>query len=203
LGVRLDAVKLFEQLIGLYERDYATVKRTKPATEASLRKLEKKSGLLIPADLRQLLLQYNGLPFVPLFPNGSWLCSVSKMLETWTSFAQLADEFNAEVPPQLVEGKTHLDAVYHRERLPIIDREDFHLCLDFAPGPKGTSGQVLMLVNECDFVVVGSSFSDFLSRWISIVQAHSEAGMNTDPPYWLPKKSELDWGQWFLKEQSK
>jgi cell wall assembly regulator SMI1 len=44
-----------------------------------------------------------------------------------------------------------------------------NVVLDFAPGPAGHSGQVLMQVTECDYVVVARSTADLLRRWLGLL----------------------------------
>jgi cell wall assembly regulator SMI1 len=52
--------------------------------------------------------------------------------------------------------------VWAEYRIPIAGRDGYYLFLDFDPGPKGTKGQVIFLINESDFVVLAPSFEDFL-----------------------------------------
>lgn len=47
-----------------------------------------------------------------------------------------------------------------------------NVLLDFIPGPRGVEGQVIKLVSECDFVVLGASWGEMLTRYAD----HLEAG---------------------------
>jgi cell wall assembly regulator SMI1 len=86
----------------------------------------------------------------------------------------------AEEHAATVEERTHSACAYHRRWLPIAASDDTNLLLDFAPGPAGTSGQVLLQVNECEYAVVGRSTVDFLSRWLGLLD---DGQVRFDPTY--------------------
>jgi cell wall assembly regulator SMI1 len=43
--------------------------------------------------------------------------------------------------------------------------------IDLDPGPEGTPGQVITMISECDFVVLGPSFEHALARWVSSLES--------------------------------
>jgi cell wall assembly regulator SMI1 len=45
------------------------------------------------------------------------------------------------------------------------------LFLDFDPGPNGRIGQVIFLINECDFVVIAPGFKDFLNTYNELMKS--------------------------------
>lgn len=199
-------LKLFEKIVEAYQRDYGQVALPGPASQAALKALERKTSLSLPADLRALLLEHDGAPHIGLLPDGAWLCNASQILQYWEDFAKLADQSNEELPPEPTESGTHLDCVFHRSRLPFASREDFYLFLDFAPGPTGVAGQVLMLCNEVDLVVVGNNLTDFFRTWLKLISS-GEAVARKDPDYWrprsVPRNWPADWGHYFLERCSR
>ena len=142
-----------------------------PATADDEAQLVRETGIDLPDDLRALYRVHDG-SFAQLLPQGMTLLPYAAMLTTWRSLALLADEFNAvpDAPISLADAQTHLGCVYHRRWLPIANADELNLMLDFVPGPKGVAGQVLMQVNECDYVVVSRSISDFLRRWLRLLR---------------------------------
>ncbi|MFN6086866.1 MAG: SMI1/KNR4 family protein, partial [Fluviicola sp.] len=55
--------------------------------------------------------------------------------------------------------------VFSETRIPIAGRDGYYLFLDFDPGPNGSVGQIIYLVNECDFVVLAPSFDKFIDNY--------------------------------------
>jgi len=64
----------------------------------------------------------------------------------WRSFPDLGDDDGAE--PE--EESSHLGTAFDRGWLPVAANEYVTASLDFAPGPRGVAGQVLLQVTECD-----------------------------------------------------
>ncbi len=59
--------------------------------------------------------------------------------------------------------------VWSESRVPIAGRDDYYLFLDFDPGPNGTEGQVIFLINECEFVVLAPDFSGFIALYNNLI----------------------------------
>lgn len=59
--------------------------------------------------------------------------------------------------------------IWSASRVPIAGRDGYYLSLDFDPGPNGTIGQVIFLINECDFVVLAPGFKDFLNKYNELI----------------------------------
>lgn len=70
--------------------------------------------------------------------------------------------------------------------------DDMHMALDLCPGPAGSYGQVLMLVNEFEFVCVGRSLVDFLDRWL-IALDQGKAIFDADYGYAVPVPEDTDY----------
>lgn len=152
-----------------------------PAAPEDEAALVAETGLALPEDLRQLHAVHDG-SFAPLLPYGMAILPYAAVLTTWRSLAALADEFDDGTVEHVPSG-THCDTAYHRRWLPIAAADDLSLLLDFAPGPEGVDGQVLLQVSECSFVVVARSTTDFLDRWLRLLD---ESVVRFDPDYGYP-----------------
>lgn len=123
--------------------------------------------MTVPEDLRALHAVHDGA-FAPLLPHAMTLLPYAAMLTTWRAVSALADEFSRGIVTPSADG-LHVTTPSHRRRLPIATADDCALLLDFAPGPAGKEGQVLLQVDECDCVRVASSTEDLLSRWLQLL----------------------------------
>ncbi len=151
-----------------------------PGDDAAARALETHSGITLPADLRALYAVHRG-SYAPLLPYGMCLLPYEAMLTCWQANTALAEEFSrTELDPEFVESGTHYEWPFHRSWLPVADCDVSMLVLDFAPGPQGTRGQVLLPINEIDHVVVATSLTDFLHKWLV---ALDEGKVRFDPDY--------------------
>jgi len=160
-----------------------------PATDQDADRLEHHIGLPLPQDLRELYAVHDG-SYAPLLPYGMSLLGYEAITTTWNMFAELADQFQSE--PVLADDGTHYDGVYHRAWLPVAASDDMHMVLDLIPGPAGAYGHALMLVNECDFVLVGRSLRDFLDRWLTALD-QGRAVFDADYGYAVPVPDEADY----------
>ena len=146
------------------------------ANENDIAKLEQKTGLTLPADLRASLLAHDGQETdktIAFSPCGGFYASVADMDEKWSEDQELAEEFPLSTS-DTQDGGRILDGVFSVKRLPIAGApywDGDNTYLDFAPGPKGTPGQVIQLTSECDFVVLATSFSEYLERLIRTLES--------------------------------
>ena len=140
-----------------------------PATSEAIAKTEEAWGLPFPADYRELLLIADGQEDEPEFP---WLfeceplAPLARIIEQIAELKELAEEFPA-VGPDTNDGFV-VSTIYHARRLPICGTPYFDGdtgYLDLAPGHAGTAGQIITLVTECDFVVLGTSLAHSLERY--------------------------------------
>jgi cell wall assembly regulator SMI1 len=148
-----------------------------PAADGDALRLERLIGLRLPEGLRELYAVHDG-SYAPLLPYGMSLLSYAAIETTWRSFTGLADE--VQFPPVLAGDGAHYEWVHHPAWLPVATSDDLHVVLDLTPGPRGTYGQALMLVNECDYVLIGRSIVDFLRRWLA---ALDDGKARFDPNY--------------------
>lgn len=61
-----------------------------------------------------------------------------------------------------------LDVLYIlRQEFLSLDKEGLGvICDDNDPGPNGKIGQIIYLINECDFIVLADSFREFIDLYI-------------------------------------
>ena len=146
------------------------------ATENDITELEQKTGLALPSDLRGSLLAHDGQEVdetIAFSPCGGFYASVEDIGAKWSDDQDLAEEFPLSTS-ETQDGDRILDGVFSVKRLPIAGApywDGDNTYLDFAPGPKGTPGQVIQLTSECDFAVLASSFSEYLERLIRTLES--------------------------------
>lgn len=150
------------------------------AAPDSVAAAEQTMGLAFPADFRASLLLHEGQttfkdgssPSFPWLPGCPQLAPLSQILYQYKEVQGLSDEYP---PPDALDDDRRLRAgVYRKGRIPIAgtpwwDGDSTYLDLD--PGPEGTPGQVITMISECDFVVLGSSFEDALARWVGALES--------------------------------
>jgi cell wall assembly regulator SMI1 len=136
-----------------------------PASAADLAALLMETGLPVPDDLRALYALHGG-SFAPLLPFGMTLLPYAAMLTTWRFFATAGG--GEDQPPPAPDG-THLWAAYDRRWLPLAESDSATMFLDFAPGPSGRRGQVLLPSNEAEYTVVAGSTTELIDRWLDLL----------------------------------
>lgn len=146
------------------------------ATENDIAILEQKTGIVLPADMRESLLAHDGQQTdetIAFSPCGGFYGSIENISEKWTDDQELAEEFPLSTT-ETQDGGRILDGVFSVKRMPVAGApywDGDNTYLDFAPGPKGTPGQVIQLTSECDFVVLASCFSEYLERLLSTLES--------------------------------
>lgn len=141
-----------------------------PATEAAIAGAETLFERALPADYRALLAICDGQDGPQsVLPSGGLLLPLARVVEAWLQCSKhMVPEWDAESVPPDVRVRP---LVWHPTRIPIGEDgngmpDPF---LDLAPGPRGTVGQVIALVSECDFVVVGESLADYFLRTANLL----------------------------------
>ena len=147
-----------------------------PATETDLVATEVMLGTPLPPDYRAWLAIADGQEDrgLSILPRGGWLISHHRVIEQWTH------ERGFDLDPEDYEDTEEDDDadrvrwfVFHRRRITIggwhfLDGDN--TVLDLIPGPRGTSGQLLTLVSECDFEVIGTSLGAYFERLAQLVE---------------------------------
>lgn len=149
-----------------------------PATMARIRATEKELGVRFPEDVRRCYLLHDGQNadsrgFPPAFLHGwEWL-SLERMVDEWRVWKDLVDAGD------LVDCVTEPDAGvredwYHPGWVPITYSGcGDHHCLDLAPAPGGTVGQIIEVWHDmASRPVVAPSFI----RWLEHFAAELEEG---------------------------
>lgn len=145
-----------------------------PAKEEEIASFEGRLGCRLPEDFRASLLTYDGQTHpqgLGLLPAGGRLVSLEEIVEEWEEETEDM-EFNQEEPPGSSADIVRM-VRYHNKRIPIGGTEHWDgdtTYLDLIPGPAGTVGQVISLKSG-KFVVIGSSWSDFLVRLAALVRS--------------------------------
>ena len=167
---------LWTRLEALAKRAGQTLALRPGASEAAIAAAEGAMSLSFPPDFRASLLLHDGQDGGPtahdqeqLFPwmaGCSPLAPLDAIVQQWTDEKPWFDD--TEQPIELEDGRLY-SSVFHPKRIPIAgtpfwDQDNTHL--DLYPGPNGTVGQLITLVSECDFVVLGTSFEDALRAYV-------------------------------------
>lgn len=162
--------------------------------EKDIAAAEKAMKLNFPADLRESLLAHDGQEDIEDEPVFDWLpgCSplqpLHAVVERWTEERDMEEEAEDEDSsddPKLKAG------LYNARRIPIAGSKWWdgdNTYVDLAPGSKGTSGQLITFVTECDICLLGPSLRATLERYASMLESgklvwHPESGI-------IPKKKE-------------
>ncbi len=172
LWERLDFWFTTNTLLSAEERGFR-----KGAAPADLAAAESAMNITFPGDFLQSWLIHDGQEHFWEFgwlPDGMGLLPISEIVKQWKTeyryYLQYKAESEAFFSDWQEEGKI-ANAVFHPKRIPFASSEgECSLWLDFAPGPKGTPGQVIFNVTECDFVVLGRSYREFFSRYLQLLE---------------------------------
>lgn len=159
--------------------EYATTLKLRAgASEAAIAEVERALGVELPADYRAWLQLHDGEDDakgrVEWLPAWGRLLPISVTLERWRDDQEWAQTDADEGFEAFQDDDRIRCVVKHAKRIVIAGNrygDGDNTYLDLIPGPAGTIGQVIVATTECDFEVVGSSFSDFLRRWVSAFEA--------------------------------
>jgi cell wall assembly regulator SMI1 len=151
-----------------------------PATAEAIARAEATMGVTFPADYRESLLAHDGLESTEddddkRFP---WMPGCDRMAPLHEVVRQYQEERKWD-DPEAAQGRTMdkgriLRTVFHPWRIPIAgDRfwDQDNTYLDLTPGKKGTVGQLITLVTECDFVVLGTSLREAMSAYVELLES--------------------------------
>ncbi|MBL8923173.1 MAG: SMI1/KNR4 family protein [Myxococcaceae bacterium] len=141
-----------------------------PATAKAIAAAEKKLGVALPADFRESLLVHDGQenhPGVRIIPYAMRLGSLASLTACWKDDRALFDEHEMrERLEWLDDGRRVRQVHQHPKHVPIAGSPfwDYdRLLLDFAPGPRGTAGQVIAR-DDVEVVFVCRSFGELLDK---------------------------------------
>lgn len=149
------------------------------AKEAEIGHTEYKIGLPFPADFREFLTLCNGQDVTKLkwLPDYMTLLSVKEIEKMWEdelsglqqncSSAEQEKYYNFIATDGKIRG-----TIFHARRIPIATYEGAvcTLYLDFIPGPKGTPGQLIYNMTECDFIVLTNDIQNLLALYVTLLE---------------------------------
>ena len=150
------------------EKEGESLRLRSGTTEEKIAEAEKTMNLKFPEDFRQYLLTHNGQEDGR--KRGSWLLgSLDEIVAQWKDDRELEEEYPEANGEGFMENDTMQNRLKCAQWIPFLgapywDQDIAYI--DLSPGPKGTAGQVIALVSECDFEVVAPSFDAFLERWL-------------------------------------
>ncbi len=151
-----------------------------PVSADAIARAEATLGVSLPADYRESLLAHDGLESSEAddetrFP---WMPGCDRMAPLEEVVAQYREEREWD-EPDAPAGRTMdkgriANVVFHPGRIPIAGNRHWdqdNTYLDLAPGKNGTAGQLITLVTECDFVVLGTSLREAMQAYVELLES--------------------------------
>jgi cell wall assembly regulator SMI1 len=139
-----------------------------PATDAQLDEAERTLGVRFPADFRAAYLEHDGqqdAPQVYVLPYVQRIGSLASLTKCWQDDAPYRDDAALAETSGLLDEEGRVRQVYlHPGHIPFAGSPHWdydRLCLDHAPGPGGSDGQVIARV-DIDLVYVAPSLGALL-----------------------------------------
>lgn len=164
----------WKRLVDALGADAASLALRPPASEAAIVGAETLFERALPADYRALLAIADGQEDggLSLFESDAVLLPIAKVIEQWLFNAKfVVREWDSEPVDATAAARPF---VWHPTRIPIAaDYLGHGPFLDRWPGPAGTAGQVITLVTECDFEVIGTSLDDYFTRRAASIASRS------------------------------
>ncbi|MFN8414453.1 MAG: SMI1/KNR4 family protein [Anaerolineales bacterium] len=145
-------------------------------SETSIAAAEKILNFKFPEDFRESLLLHNGQNGDPMelfewIPGCSPLAPLKSIIEQW---GEEKESFEPEEKLKSLEKGLMYNVMFHPKRIPIAGTpywDGDNTYLDLIPGPKGTKGQLITMVSECDFIVLGKSFKEALETYVAVLDS--------------------------------
>ena len=142
------------------------------ATDEELVEVESVVGLKLSPDYRKWLAIHNGEHHDgPALLCSNEFLSTSRIIYEWKTMVEIAetqiDDFTSESnPPDAIRPDW-----WNRSWIPISSDGSGNLeCIDLAPGPAGTVGQIIDFDHETtDRTVLASSFREWVSQFVNDV----------------------------------
>jgi cell wall assembly regulator SMI1 len=132
-----------------------------PATARKLAATEQLLGVQLPEDARLSYLRHNG--HWSLFGGWEWY-SLEGIRRSWTVWNDLLAEGCFAGKRNTSDGSMVRQDWWHPGWIPLAHLESDEICLDCAPGPQGTVGQIIeMWHDEGQRPVVATSFREWLT----------------------------------------
>ncbi len=142
------------------------------ASETEIETIETETGQTLPDELKQFLSTINGQNNEDFYflPDQVRLFSCEEIIDEWKQEQEYADD-STEFYDQYQNDDKIRCTIYHKSRVPFAGQEGFGIvCIDNDPGPKGKKGQIIYLIDECDFIVLADSFNELINLYIDRMQ---------------------------------
>jgi cell wall assembly regulator SMI1 len=106
-------------------------------------------------------------------PGCDRLAPLAQIVEPWRDEQERAQDDEESSCP-VTEGGRFRNVLWHSRRIPIAGSpywDGDNTYLDLVPGPRGTSGQLVTMVTECDFTVLAPSFRAALTGYVELLES--------------------------------
>ena len=182
---------MLERLIDALARRGAALDMRAGASESDIDAAEAAIGRTLPPELREWYRATDGpttaTPHDPgavhLFPADMMLYSLEALVAEHANQAAMHTEDGHDV---LGAGDWIRRVSWHAARIPFAGAEGTAwLWTDGVPGPNGHQGQVVYNTSESDVAVLGTSFADFLERYIAALDAGTLIVTPVDGAYFV------------------
>ncbi len=154
-----------------------------PATEAAIRAAERTLGMTIPDDFRASLLVHDGQEppgddeeeddVFAWLPGHARLAPLDAIVDGWTRECEtFATQHAGEAPTEIEDGRLY-HYLWHPRRIPIAGNrwwDQDNTLLDLFPGPRGTSGQLVMFGKGVFGAYHGPSFRAPLEIYVRALE---------------------------------
>ena len=141
------------------------------ASDEQIDEVEKLIKQTLPDDFKLFLKNINGQLSDKLYflPDQALLFSCEEIITEYNGQSKYFEDTLEFYNKYQYKDKIRC-TVWSESRVPIAGRDGYYLFLDFDPGPNGRIGQVIFLINECDFVVIAPGFKDFLNTYNELMK---------------------------------
>ena len=167
----------WKRIEGWFEQNLPKTLTFRPGTnEEAIAAAEEKLGIKFSSEFRASLKIHNGqepLEDFEWLPGSGYLFGLDELLNAWTDEQSWYEE-NEEAYAYLDCNDRVRGSLRHPKRIPIANNEygdGDATYLDYIPGPNGDSGQIIVMVSECEFDVIGRNFGDFLHRYANLLES--------------------------------
>jgi cell wall assembly regulator SMI1 len=164
-------IELFIRNIESFGHSLSDLDFSEGASDEQLNEVEKLIKRALPDDFKLFLKNINGQHSDKLYflPDQALLFSCEEIITEYNGQTEYFEDTIEFYNDYQCKDKIRC-TVWSESRVPIGGRDGYYLFLDFDPGPNGTIGQVIFLINECDFVLLAPSFKDFLNKYNELME---------------------------------
>jgi len=146
------------------------------ASPTAIAQAEATFGFSLSQSFRESLLLHDGQDadaddLFEWLPGCMPLASLDAIVARWTE--EQTDLHDDNPPVEVEDGQLH-SVLNHARRIPIAGNRWWDgdtSYLDHFPGSAGVDGQLITLVSECDFVVLGRSFGEALTTSVDALES--------------------------------